>query len=90
MIVLPIDKNFQLFVECQHCKKVWDINVLDDNDYYIDITPIARNFNDSERVVSSVDHHASPELNFEIGLLLKRVLNDDYKEPNEGVTPCNF
>jgi hypothetical protein len=66
------------------------INTCTDNDYYIDITPIARNFNDSERVVSSVDHHASPELNFEIGLLLKRVLNDDYKEPNEGVTPCNF
>ena len=36
MIVLPIDKNSQLFVECQHCKKVWDINVLDDSDYYID------------------------------------------------------
>ena len=36
MIVLPIDKKSQPFVEFQHCKKVRDINVLDDNDYYID------------------------------------------------------
>ena len=65
------------------------INMCSDGDYFIDVSPMARNFNDSERVVSLLDHHASKELNFQIGLLLKRLLNNNLKEFDEGVIPCS-
>jgi len=60
------------------------------NDYFIDITPISEGFNDHDRVVSFLDQHGSPELNSEIATLLTKVISGDYKELDEGVTPCNF
>ena len=38
--LIPIGEKSQPFVECQHCKTIWDISVLNDNNYYLDDTPV--------------------------------------------------
>ena len=38
--LIPIGDKSQPFVECQKCKNHWDISVLEDNNFYLDETPV--------------------------------------------------
>ena len=66
------------------------LNTCSAYDYFIDVSPTAKNFSISNRIVSSIDHHASAELNFEIGLLLKRVLENKLAVSDKGVFSCKL
>ena len=40
--LIPISEKSEPFVECQHCKKIWDVSVLEDNNYFLDGTPFIK------------------------------------------------
>ena len=40
--LIPVGEKSQPFVECQHCKSNWHTNVLDQNNYYLDGTPVTK------------------------------------------------
>ena len=40
--IIPVGKKSQPFVECQHCKNNWHTSVLDQNNYYLDGTPVIK------------------------------------------------
>jgi hypothetical protein len=65
------------------------INTCEDNDYFVDVSPLAKSFEISKRVVNFMDAHASPELHLEIGVLLNRLLKNNIKESDESVYVCN-
>ena len=38
--LIPIGDKSQPFVECQRCKNHWDTSVLENNNFYLDETPV--------------------------------------------------
>ena len=40
--IIPAGEKSQPFVECQHCKSNWHTSVLDQNNYYLDGTPVTK------------------------------------------------
>ena len=40
--LIPAGEKSQPFVECQHCKSNWHTSVLDQNNYYLDGTPVTK------------------------------------------------
>tara|TARA_B110000503_G_scaffold142054_1_gene237586 strand:+ start:146 stop:517 length:372 start_codon:yes stop_codon:yes gene_type:complete len=65
------------------------INTCERNDYFADISAIAKRFEISKRLVNFMDAHASPELHLEIGILLNRLIKDNIKVSDESVYFCN-
>ena len=40
--IFPISEKSDPYVECQNCKNCWEIKVLEDNNYYLDETPVIK------------------------------------------------
>ena len=40
--LIPVGEKSHPFVECQHCKSNWHTSVLDQNNYYLDGTPVTK------------------------------------------------
>ena len=40
--IFPVSKKSKPYVECQHCKNKWYTNVLDQNNYYLDGSPVIK------------------------------------------------